>query len=45
MPNPHTWSLSPDLNAAVQATLGEWTIPTEYAISGAKALSVSLDDN
>jgi SpoIVB peptidase S55 len=27
------------------ATLGEWTIPTEYAISGAKALSVNLDDN
>jgi hypothetical protein len=27
------------------ATLGEWTIPTEYAISGAKALSVDLDDN
>jgi hypothetical protein len=27
------------------ATLGEWTIPTEYAISGAKALSVNLDEN
>jgi len=27
------------------ATIGEWTIPTEYAISGAKALSVDLDDN
>jgi len=27
------------------ATLGEWTIPTEYAISGAKALSLNLDDD
>jgi hypothetical protein len=27
------------------ATLGEWTIPTEYAVSGARALSINLDEN
>ena len=27
------------------ATLGEWTIPTEYAVSGARFLSLPLDTN
>lgn len=27
------------------ATLGEWDIPTDYAVSGARALTLSLDQN
>ena len=27
------------------ATLGEWDIPTEYAVSGARTLTLSLDQN
>jgi hypothetical protein len=27
------------------ATLGEWTIPTDYAVSGARALALNLDEN